>query len=40
MVNEAGERYLFERDALGEVKSETGFDGQRRVYFRDAAEIR
>jgi YD repeat-containing protein len=36
VVNEAGERYLFERDPLGEVASETGFDGQKRVYFRDA----
>jgi YD repeat-containing protein len=36
VVNEAGERYTFTLNALGQVQSETGFDGFTRKYVRDA----
>lgn len=36
VVNEHGLSYRFELDALGEVVTETGFDGQTRCYQRDA----
>jgi YD repeat-containing protein len=35
VVNEAGERYEYMLDALGNVAAETGFDGFKRVHFRD-----
>jgi RHS repeat-associated protein len=37
IVNEGGEEYLFELDALGRVKVERGFDGMEREYLRDGA---
>lgn len=35
--NEAGENYFFELDGLGQVITETGFDGLRREYERDGS---
>ncbi|KAA5411094.1 MULTISPECIES: RHS repeat-associated core domain-containing protein, partial [Bacteroidaceae] len=35
--NEAGDNYFFELDGLGQVVTETGFDGMRREYERDGA---
>jgi YD repeat-containing protein len=35
--NEAGERYIFELDARGLARRETGFDGRTRSYLRNAA---
>ena len=35
--NEAGDNYFFELDGLGQVVTETGFDGLRREYERDGA---
>lgn len=35
VVNEAGERYAFTLDALGDAYQETGFDGATRTYVRD-----
>ena len=35
--NEAGDNYFFELDGLGQVITETGFDGIRREYERDGA---
>jgi len=35
VVNEAGERFEYMLDALGNVAAETGFDGFKRVHFRD-----
>lgn len=37
VVNEGGEIYRFERDAVGNVINEWGFDGQHRSYLRDGA---
>ena len=35
--NEVGDNYFFELDGLGQVVTETGFDGLRREYERDGA---
>ncbi|MEZ4315274.1 MAG: RHS repeat-associated core domain-containing protein, partial [Polyangiaceae bacterium] len=36
VLNERGEEHLFERDALGNLRAETTFDGRRLRYSRDA----
>ncbi len=37
VINEKGHACRFERDGLGNVRAEVGFDGSRRVYVRDPA---
>jgi YD repeat-containing protein len=37
VVNEAGDEYMFDLDAQGNVEEEKGFDGLTRRYYRDLA---